>query len=122
MRNLVCVCQQGFLILLVNQHVNTVLLTLRNSCLVVEEEANSVKLQEEMMYQRSEHAVSIETLKADHENLLEETSSELKRKHEGEIQLGKVSIINPLTPRSDQGRISPYNINTISSIEVLRIK
>ena len=122
MRNLVCVCQQGFLILLVNQHVNTVLLTLRNSCLVVEEEANSVKLQEEMMYQRSEHAVSIETLKADHENLLEETSSELKRKHEGEIQLGKVSIINPLTPRSDQDRISPYNINTISSIEVLRIK
>lgn len=47
-----------------------------------------------MMYQRSEHAVAIETLKADHENLLEETSSELKRKHEGEIQLGKVSIIN----------------------------
>ena len=122
MRNLVCVCQQGFLILLVNQHVNSVLLTLRNSCLVVEEEANSVKLQEEMMYQRSEHAVAIETLKADHENLLEETSSQLKRKHEGEIQLGKVSIINPLTPRSDQGRISPYNINTISSIEVLRIK
>ena len=30
--------------------------------------------------------------------------------------------INPLTPRSDQGRISPYNINTISSIEVMRIK
>ena len=30
--------------------------------------------------------------------------------------------INPLTPRSDQGRISPYNINTISSIEVIRIK
>lgn len=46
------------------------------------------------MYQRSEHAVAIETLKADHENLLEETSSELKCKHEGEIQLGKVSIIN----------------------------
>lgn len=54
---------------------------------LVEEEANSVKLQEEMMYQRSEHAVAIETLKADYENLLEETSSELKCKHEGEIQL-----------------------------------
>ena len=115
---MVCVCQQGFLILLVNQHVNSVLLTLRNSCLVVEEEANSVKLQEEMMYQRSEHAVAIETLKADHENLLEETSSELKRKHEGEIQLGSVSIINPLTPRSDQGRISPYNINTVQGVKL----
>ena len=56
----------------------------------VEEEANSVKLQEEMMYQSSEHAVSIETLKADYENVLEETSSELKRKHQGEITLGSI--------------------------------
>ena len=43
-----------------------------------------------MMYQRSEHTVAIETLKADYENLLERTSSELKNKHEGEIALGKV--------------------------------
>lgn len=57
----------------------------------VEEEANSVKLQEEMMYQSSEHAVAIETLKADYENVLEQTSSELKRKHQGEITLGKRS-------------------------------
>lgn len=57
--------------------------------LTAEEEANSVKLQEEMMYQRSEHTVAIETLKADYENLLERTSSELKNKHEGEIALGK---------------------------------
>ena len=42
-----------------------------------------------MMYQRSEHTVAIETLKADYENLLERTSSELKNKHEGEIALGK---------------------------------
>ncbi|XP_074619535.1 uncharacterized protein LOC141878474 [Acropora palmata] len=54
---------------------------------LAEEEANSVKLQEEMMYQRSEHTVAIETLKADYENLLERTSSELKNKHEGEIAL-----------------------------------
>ena len=27
---------------------------------------------------------------------------------------------NPLTPMSDQDRISPYNINTISSREVLK--
>ena len=54
-----------------------------------EEEANSVKLQEEMMYQSSEHAVAIETLKADYENVLERTSNELKMKHEGEIALGK---------------------------------
>ena len=30
--------------------------------------------------------------------------------------------INPLTPISDQDRISPYNINTISSSQVMRIK
>ena len=29
---------------------------------------------------------------------------------------------NPLTPMSDQENISPYNINTISCIEVMRIK
>ena len=29
---------------------------------------------------------------------------------------------NPLTPTSDQDRISPYNINTISSRQVMRIK
>ena len=32
------------------------------------------------------------------------------------------SYLNPLTPISDQGRISPYNINTISSRQVMRIK
>ena len=29
---------------------------------------------------------------------------------------------NPLTPMSDQDRISPYNISTISSRQVMRIK
>ena len=29
---------------------------------------------------------------------------------------------NPFTPSSDQDRISPYNINTISSRQVMRIK
>ena len=29
---------------------------------------------------------------------------------------------NPLTPISDQDRISPYDINTISSRQVMRIK
>ena len=29
---------------------------------------------------------------------------------------------NPLAPMSDQDRISPYNINTISSRQVMRIK
>ena len=32
------------------------------------------------------------------------------------------SHVYPLTPRSDQDRISPYNINTISSRQVMRIK
>ena len=31
-------------------------------------------------------------------------------------------IINPLTPKCDQGIISPYIINTISSSQVMRTK
>ena len=31
-------------------------------------------------------------------------------------------LINPLTPISDQDRISPYNVNTISSRQVMRIE
>ena len=30
--------------------------------------------------------------------------------------------LNPFTPTSDQERISPYNINTISSRQVMRIE
>ena len=33
-----------------------------------------------------------------------------------------VAKFNPLPPMSDQEIISSYNINTISSIEVIRIK
>ena len=32
------------------------------------------------------------------------------------------AYINPLTPKSDQNRISPYNINTITSRQVMRIR
>ena len=74
---------------LISQLTKKVLVFAPLLILTAEEEANSVKLQEEMMYQRSEHTVAIETLKADYENLLERTSSELKNKHEGEIALGK---------------------------------
>ena len=35
---------------------------------------------------------------------------------------GEVVIINPLTPVSDQERISPYNIYTVSFRQVMRIK
>ena len=38
-----------------------------------------------------------------------------KRNHE-------LKCLNPLIPMSDQDRISPYNINTISSRQVMRIK
>ena len=31
-------------------------------------------------------------------------------------------IFNPFTPTSDRERISPYNINTISSRQVMRIE
>ena len=31
-------------------------------------------------------------------------------------------LFNPLPPMSDQERISPYIINTTSSIEVMRVK
>ena len=34
----------------------------------------------------------------------------------------KLDASHPLTPMSDQDRISPYNINTISSRQVMRIK
>ena len=34
----------------------------------------------------------------------------------------ETSIFNLLTPMSDQDRISPYNIKTISSIQVIRMK
>ena len=33
-----------------------------------------------------------------------------------------ISSINPLPPISDQEKISPYNLNTISSTEAMRIK
>ena len=33
-----------------------------------------------------------------------------------------VNFFNPLTPISDQEKISPYNISTISSRQVMRIK
>ena len=33
-----------------------------------------------------------------------------------------VSLMNPLTPMSDQHRISPYNINTKSRRQVMRTK
>ena len=31
-------------------------------------------------------------------------------------------LVNSLTPMSDQGGISPYNINTISTRQVMKIK
>ena len=31
------------------------------------------------------------------------------------------NVLNPLTPTSDQDRISPYGINTISTRQVMRI-
>ena len=34
----------------------------------------------------------------------------------------KKCSVNPITPMSDQDRISPYNINTTSSRKVIRIK
>ena len=40
----------------------------------------------------------------------------------GDIRYLSLLGVNPLTLMSDQERISPYNINTISSIEVMRIK
>ena len=40
----------------------------------------------------------------------------------GDIRCLALLGVNPLTPMNDQERISPYNINAISSIEVMRIK
>ena len=33
-----------------------------------------------------------------------------------------IKIYSPITPMSDQDKISPYNINTISSMQVMKIK
>ena len=38
------------------------------------------------------------------------------------IQSYGISSINPLPPISDQEKISPYNLNTTSSTEAMRIK
>ena len=39
-----------------------------------------------------------------------------------EIFFLSTTILNPVTPKGDQDRISPYNINTKSSTEVMRLK
>ena len=36
-------------------------------------------------------------------------------------ECSKLCYVNPLTPMSDQDKISPYNINAISRIEEMRI-
>ena len=36
--------------------------------------------------------------------------------------INRVDDVNPLTPTSDQDRISPYNVNTMASRQVMRIK
>ena len=38
------------------------------------------------------------------------------------VQCFIILLLNPLTPMSDQDRISPYIINTISSKQVMRKK
>ena len=48
-----------------------------------------------------------------------------KQKDQMQITVAKyylVEVVNPLTPISDEDRISPNNINTISSRQVVRIK
>ena len=46
----------------------------------------------------------------------------LHQMQEKYFRMVKQSLINPFTPTSDQERISPYNINTISSRQVMRIE
>ena len=36
--------------------------------------------------------------------------------------ISPLPLFNPFTPTSDQDRISPYDINTISSKQVMRIE
>ena len=42
--------------------------------------------------------------------------------HQGTMIVKVWYLINPFTPISDQDRISPYNINTISSGQEMRMK
>ena len=43
---------------------------------------------------------------------------QLKRDRSNQLSLG----FNPFTPTSDQDVVSPFNVNTISSRQVMRIK
>ena len=68
-----------------------------------------------------------------HFKMSSRSSSKRKKKilpviHKQGFYYGKQTVktsfqwsFNPLTPMSDQDRISPYNINTISSRQVMRI-
>ena len=56
--------------------------------ILANEEANGIKLQEEMMYIASEHTVAMETLKADQEKAIEDLGRNLDMKHSEEIKLG----------------------------------
>ena len=62
---------------------------LKQCHLLVEEEEDNVKLQTEMMYVRSEHAVAMETLKADHDRMLEKMKFTLQMNHTEEMTLGE---------------------------------
>ena len=44
-----------------------------------------------------------------------------KNKYKGDKNKEEI-LVNPLTPMSDQDRISPNNINIISTRQVMRIK
>ena len=56
--------------------------------ILANEEANGIRLQEEMMYIASEHTVAMETLKADQEKAIEDLGRNLDMKHSEEIKLG----------------------------------
>ena len=45
-----------------------------------------------------------------------------KKEHKTKIDESSSEGLNPSTPISDQDRISPYSINTISSRKVMRMK
>ena len=55
--------------------------------------------------------------------LFRERQSQVLKKKIGKNLNGVLKYsLNPFTPTSDQDRISPYNINTISSRQVMRIE
>lgn len=89
-------------------------------CLEGEEE--NVKLQTEMMYLASEHAVAIETLKADHDTMLEKMKFSLQVKHTEEITRAAEAHVAKLQDLQQQQEKEITNLKEEQATLVAKVK